>query len=225
MFYLFLLAHLVADFILQPLWLVQRKRRWDGLLLHGAIVLGCMLLLPLFEPATLELWPMMLAVTAIHMAADWWKVHYGDHLFKWSLGPFLLDQVIHVVTIGGLLSLLAPAAVVWEYGWSPFIIPAMYASVYIIAACAAPIGVIVWLDPNFEHTALAGQARIRALAASALVVSLTLMGGPLALPAILFGLALVAHRPVSAHPLDTPPGLMVVLGLAATLGAALTLLS
>ena len=31
MFYLFLFAHLVADFALQPFWLVLRKRHWDGL--------------------------------------------------------------------------------------------------------------------------------------------------------------------------------------------------
>ena len=30
MFYLFLLAHLVADFVLQPYWLVVRKRRWEA---------------------------------------------------------------------------------------------------------------------------------------------------------------------------------------------------
>ncbi len=35
MLYLFLFAHLVADFVLQPFWLVQRKRHWDGLLIHG----------------------------------------------------------------------------------------------------------------------------------------------------------------------------------------------
>ena len=55
MFYLFLLAHLVADFVLQPYWLVVRKQRWDGLLLHGGIVLACMLLLPLADSAALAL--------------------------------------------------------------------------------------------------------------------------------------------------------------------------
>ena len=64
MLYLFLFAHLVADFVLQPFWLVQRKKGWDGLLIHGGIVLACMLLLPLAERATLALLPAMLAITA-----------------------------------------------------------------------------------------------------------------------------------------------------------------
>ena len=80
MFYLFLLAHLVADFVLQPYWLVVRKQRWDGLLLHGGIVLACMLLLPLADLSALALWPMMLAITAVHIAADRWKVRYGSRI-------------------------------------------------------------------------------------------------------------------------------------------------
>ena len=78
MFYLFLFAHLVADFVLQPFWLVQRKRTWGGLFLHGGIVLACMLALPLFDRATLSLWPAMLAITGIHIIADRLKVQLRD---------------------------------------------------------------------------------------------------------------------------------------------------
>ena len=99
MFYLFLLAHLVADFVLQPYWLVVRKQRWDGLLIHGGIVLVCMLLLPLADAAALALWPAMLAITAVHIAADWWKVRYGGRIPGPPIGPFLLDQLIHVTTL------------------------------------------------------------------------------------------------------------------------------
>ena len=88
MFYLFLLAHLVADFVLQPYWLVVRKRRWDGLLLHGGIVLACMLLLPLADAAALALWPVMLAITAVHIVADWLKVHHGGRIPARRLAHF-----------------------------------------------------------------------------------------------------------------------------------------
>ncbi len=224
MIMLFVLAHLIADFVLQPLWLVRRKRTWNGLLIHGAIVLACMLALPLAEPATLQLWPVMLAITAVHIAADWWKVRHADGLFKPPILPFMLDQVVHLATIVLALSLALPAAQVWGMGGSLITEGAVYASAFIVAAFAVPIGVMVWLDPRFEHAALAGKARVRCVAASSAVLVLTLLGGIVALPTVLLGLTLLIRRPFSPHPLDTPVGMMVVLSVAATLATALILL-
>ncbi|MCG8349083.1 MAG: DUF3307 domain-containing protein [Chloroflexales bacterium] len=224
MFFLFFLAHLVADFVLQPLWLVQRKRYWSGLLIHGGIVLGCMLALPLLDAQILALWPVMLGITIVHVAADRWKVQVADRFFQPPLIPFLLDQAIHVITLGVALSLALPMEQVWAMEGRLIMPWAAYAIGYLIAAFAVPIGVMVWLDPAFKHAALAGRARARCLAASAAVLSLILWGGALALPVTLFGLALVAHRPISAHPLDIAPGLIVVLSITAMLGAMLTML-
>jgi hypothetical protein len=223
MIYLFLLAHLVADFLLQPYWLVLRKRYWHGLLIHGGIVLLCMLLLGLIDRAVLSLWPAMLGITAIHIAADWWKVHRADRLFRPAIVPFLLDQLIHVATIGGILSLTLPPEKLWTLSGSPVASTAVYIAVYIIAACAAPIGVMVWLDPAFAHAALAGKARLRSLMMSATVLSLTLLGGIVALPATLLGLVVITRRQISPHPLDTPRGMLAVLCIAATLGMLLAM--
>ena len=224
MLYLFLFAHLVADFVLQPFWLVLRKRRWDGLLIHGAIVLVCMLMLPLLDRAALALWPLMVVVTAVHVAADWWKVRFGDRIPGPPIGPFMLDQVIHVVTLCGLLSLALPSAQVWGLNASPLSHLALYGSAYLIAACATPIGVMVWLDPAFTNAALSGAARIRSLLAGSAVMTLTLFGGLFALPATLLGVILVARHPRSLHPLDLPMGLMAVACVGAALGAALVMI-
>jgi hypothetical protein len=221
MFYLFLLAHLVADFVLQPYWLVVRKRRWDGLLLHGGIVLACMLALPLADRSALALWPVMLGSTLVHIGTDWLKVHYGDRIPGPPIGPFLLDQVIHVVTLCAALRLALPAQQVWTLAGSPFAYSAVVAAAYIVAACATPIAVMIWLDPTAEHAALAGGARIRSLLAGAGVVSLMLLMGVLALPATLVGLVVVTRHPLSSHPLDRPAGLLMVLSIAAALGALL----
>lgn len=223
MLYLFLLAHLVADFVLQPYWLVVRKQRWDGLLIHVGIVLGCMLALPLADGAALALWPAMLAISVVHLGTDWLKVHHGDRIPGPPIIPFLLDQVVHVVTLCAALSLALPAEQVWTLAGSPFAYNAVVAAAYIAAACAAPIGVMVWLDPAAEHAALAGGARIRSLLASAGVVSLMLLAGVLALPATLLGLVVVARHPLSPHPLDRPAGLLMVVSVAAALGAVLAL--
>jgi hypothetical protein len=221
MLYLFLLAHLVADFILQPYWLVQRKRRWDGLLIHGGIVLACMLALPLSDRSALALWPAMLGIAAVHVAADWWKVRYGDRVPGPPIVPFVLDQVIHVATLCVALSLALPAAQVWRLAASPAAPSALWAAAYIVAACATPIAVMIWLDPTFQHVALAGSARMRSLLAGAGIISLMLIGGSLALPVALFGLVIATRHPRSTHPLDTPVGLSMVLGVAAALGVAL----
>lgn len=224
MLYLFLFAHLVADFVLQPFWLVLRKRRWDGLLIHGAIVLVCMLTLPLIDRATLALWPLMLAITAVHVAADWWKVHFGDRIPGPPIVPFMLDQLIHVITLGGVLSLALPADQVWSFDSSPVAHLALYGSAYVIAACATPIGVMVWLDPTFANAALSGAARMRSLLAGIAVVTLTLFGGLVALPTTLLGVIVAARHPRSSHPLDLPTGLMVVACVGAALGTALAMI-
>jgi hypothetical protein len=224
MFYLFLFAHLVADFMLQPLWLVRRKRGWDGLFIHVGIVLICMLALIPLEPAAAALWPVMLAITVIHLGADRWKVRYADRLLRPPFVPFLLDQAIHVATISVALSLALSAAQVWSLQASPLALPAVYAACYLVAAFAAPIGLIVLFDPTFQHASLAAAARLRSLVAAAVVLSLSLFAAPLALPATLAGVVAVTRRPASRHPLDSPVGLLAVLIVAACLGAALTLM-
>jgi hypothetical protein len=223
MFYVFLAAHLIADFVLQPLWLVQRKRYWHGLFIHGGIVLAMMLLIPLFDHSAWQLWPAMLTITAIHIVADRLKVHHIDRHLKPVIVPFLLDQVIHLATLALVLNLALPASSVWQLDGSSVALPALYVSTYVIAAFAAPIGVMVWLDPGFSHVALAGAARVRSLLAGVIVASLAMFGGALALPATLAGLAAASRRPVSLHPLDRPAGLLSVAIIAASSGALIVL--
>ncbi|GAB4423194.1 MAG: hypothetical protein OHK0015_00500 [Chloroflexi bacterium OHK40] len=224
MFYLFLLAHLVADFALQPLWLVRRKRQWSGLCIHVAIVLACMLALTLLDPAAWHLWPAMLAIAVVHLAADRWKVCYADRVLRPPLLPFLLDQVIHVATLAVALMLTLPGDAVWSLDASPLALPALYASGYIVAALATPIALIVLLDPGFAHAGSAARARVRSLVAGAGVLTIALVAGPLALPLALAGLALAARRSPSEHPLDTPTGLMLVAFAASATGVALGML-
>jgi hypothetical protein len=225
MFYLFLLAHLVADFVLQPYWLVVRKQRWDGLFIHGGIVLACMLLLPLTDSTALALWPAMLAITGVHIAADRWKVRSGDRIPGPPIVPFLLDQVIHITTLCVALGLALPAQRIWMIAASPMAPLALYAAAYVVATCATPIGVMIWLDPAFTNVALAGKARLRSLLAGAAVVSLALFGGLLALPATLIGATLIARHPRSTHPLDMPAGMLAVLCVGAAVGTALAIIA
>jgi hypothetical protein len=221
MFYLFLLAHLAADFMFQPSWLVARKQRWDGLLIHGAIVLVCMAVLPLFDASVLALWPLILGITVVHALTDWWKVRYGSMIVGPPIVPFLLDQLIHIVTLMIGLGLVLPSDRMWSLAASPTATLALCLAAYVVAAFATPIAVMIWLDPCAKEIAQAGKARLRSLFVGAGVVSLVLFGGALALPATLLGAIVFVRRPRSTHPLDAPVGLMSVLVIGATMGVLL----
>jgi hypothetical protein len=223
MFYNFLLAHLIADFLLQPLWLVRKKRHWDGLLIHVAVVGLCMLPIPFFMPLPPTGWLAIAAISIIHLIADRWKVTIGDKLFGCPLVPFMLDQAIHVGTLAIVLSLCLPLEQVWSLGALPFTREALMGAIYVVVAVATPIAVIVGFDPQFKHAALSGPARLRALVCGTAALVLTVVGGALVAPASLLGLALVMQRPVSPHPLDTPQGMAIVLAVGAALGWALTM--
>ena len=83
---------------------------------------------------------------------------------------------------------------------------------------------MIWLDPGFANAALSGGARLRSILAGVSVVSLTIFGGLLALPATLLGMIVLTRHPRSSHPLDLPAGLMAVLWVGAMVGTLLALI-
>src|ERR1700756_2290993 len=85
-----LVAHLVADFPLQPDWMIRHKRNPAVLLLHGLIVTGTAAL-------ALGGWPaqVLLILVGTHLVMDAIKVY----LLKNSLTSFTLDQLVHLAVI------------------------------------------------------------------------------------------------------------------------------
>lgn len=101
-----LLAHMLADFVLQTNWMATNKGRPRAFLAHAAIVLATAL------AATGTLRPELLAVTAAHMVTDAAKTLSGRR----GLAPFLLDQAAHFAVLLAA-ALYAPA--LWQSGlWS-----------------------------------------------------------------------------------------------------------
>lgn len=83
-------AHLVADFVLQTDWIIARKRRWWGMLLHIAVVaIVTTLAIGHLDPAVLAL------IAGSHLAMDLIKTF----LMKDDLTAFLLDQAVHLAAI------------------------------------------------------------------------------------------------------------------------------
>lgn len=84
-----LLAHGVADFLLQSRWMVDNKRRPGAMLAHGAVVFAASL--AALGGGALA----ALTVTGAHLVIDAVKAHLGTR----RLSHFLADQSAHALTL------------------------------------------------------------------------------------------------------------------------------
>lgn len=177
-----MLAHLIADFILQPYALVVLKRRPVGLAIHSGIhVLVTAAIAAPFLPR----WWIVLPLSAVvHYAIDRWKVSSRQTTGLASLALFLLDQVLHlgalalVVLIAGL-----PLGRQVNYG-SDGLVSAMYYAVPYVAATFAgailiyQIAVALGTRPDPDEL-LSPGLRTAGLARRALAISLVLFAAPM----------------------------------------------
>ncbi|MEM9385064.1 MAG: DUF3307 domain-containing protein [Pseudomonadota bacterium] len=131
---LLLAAHLLADFPLQPNWLIERKRQFPFLLGHIVVVAltaGALL-------GTLH-WPLLAILVATHTLMDAVKLY----LLRNTLGAFLLDQCVHLAVILGLAVAFPDA---WQHGWwaqlHPAHLPLAFAAVTVLC------GLIATLQPG-----------------------------------------------------------------------------
>lgn len=107
LFALLLLAHVLADFVLQPDWMVRRKREPRVLVGHTGIVL--VLSLAAIAPyATTRALVVSVGLALAHAGIDALKLRWEKD--RPQLGAFLLDQALHVGTLGLAVLLIAPGA-------------------------------------------------------------------------------------------------------------------
>lgn len=111
-----LLAHLVADFVMQPEWLRESKRRleWPAYLKHGLVLCGCNLAaLAAFVPQRANslgiVWTAA-GLAAAHVASDILKSLAGRRWNVESPWALLLDQSWHVAGVAVAAWLLDKAA-------------------------------------------------------------------------------------------------------------------
>lgn len=98
-----ILAHLVADFLLQPRKLVEYKEKsFYGVLIHAGIhgILMAIILFPYWAYA--PMWYAIIIVTLIHAAVDQWKISIQIKMDEY-LFPFLIDQLLHFLAIFGVI--------------------------------------------------------------------------------------------------------------------------
>ncbi|HEY4666744.1 MAG TPA: DUF3307 domain-containing protein [Anaerolineales bacterium] len=97
MFWQLLLAHFLADFPLQPMWLVRSKRFFWGLAVHGTVHFLTLLLV--VGSARRVIWPQLLGLALIHFAIDGLKYSLGTRRPSWVTAPYFIDQGVHFLSV------------------------------------------------------------------------------------------------------------------------------
>lgn len=142
-----LLAHVLADFVLQPDRMAKGKRRPLWLAAHGGVVLGTALL------ATGNPHPALLALAVAHLAIDLAKIAFRAD----GLAGFAADQGAHLATLVLTAALLPD---LWAEGlWSPIApLPALmaYAAGAIAATRAGGYAIGLLMAPFAARIALDG---------------------------------------------------------------------
>lgn len=95
---------MIGDYPLQPSWLVERKKYWSGLTLHAGIHL--LLLVVLTGRSVLLLWPYLLLLAGVHLLIDYFKNWLSRTRPDWVVGPYLFDQLLHLISILVVLGLV-----------------------------------------------------------------------------------------------------------------------
>jgi hypothetical protein len=91
-------VHILADFLLQPGWMIRMKKQWHGLVIHAAIhAIAAYAVIQ-----TWRLWYLFLVLMVSHILIDFIKLRLKDTPFV-----FVVDQIFHIgviLTIGWLIS-------------------------------------------------------------------------------------------------------------------------
>lgn len=120
---IFVLSHLIADYPLQTEWMVEAKKIWWGRLLHVSV--HFLVLAALTIGYWSSLLPFIVALTVSHYLIDTLKAHLGRTHPDWVIGPYILDQALHFITLGTaavwIAQVLPPSAYPRSAPWAVFL--------------------------------------------------------------------------------------------------------
>jgi hypothetical protein len=209
-----LLAHVLADFVLQSRAMVRNKRHPGMLLLHGGIVL-------LTAQATTGhvAAPELLALAMAHIAIDAIK-SYGR--FD-RIGGFLTDQAAH---IGTLIALSLYAPTLWQSGFYAgfdWLLPLMaLAAGLIVALTAGQYAVELLMRPHaarIRNNGLRDGGRLIGMLERGLIFLLILLGQPLGVGFLVAAKSILRFGTATR---DQRTAEYVIIGTLASFGWAIT---
>lgn len=172
-----LLAHVLADFVFQFNWMIERKRQFGVFLLH--IVIVAVLSLAALGGA----WQLALLVAGAHLAVDAIKTYALPDGMRATFGAFMADQIAHLATI--IAAVLwwpgAAAAGLWA-GWLPLLlVPALILSGFILTVRAGGHAVGLITAPyaqEFKKQGLPKAGQMIGQLERAVIFLLILIGQP-----------------------------------------------
>ncbi|MBI4994823.1 DUF3307 domain-containing protein [Candidatus Peregrinibacteria bacterium] len=104
------IAHLTADFLLQPTWLARLKEKAAaGLSIH--ILIHAFVLVLIFSPILEKAAPYILIITVMHGIIDYIKIKYPKKSFELA---FLIDQLFHFCVLLAVSFVLKPYIKFWD---------------------------------------------------------------------------------------------------------------
>ena len=208
-----LLAHALADFVLQPRRMALGKRDPLQLLLHGAIVLiTAQLALGQFTA------PPLLALAAAHIAIDAIKAHLSAP----TLAAYLGDQALHLVTIVATATLFPGLAATGLWAAHPWWPPVAALAAGAIIATLAGGYAVGFLMARFTDAelppGLADGGRVIGLLERGLIFTLVLVGQPAGIGFLIAAKSILRFESTSR---DQRAGEYVIIGTLASFGWAL----
>lgn len=109
-----LLAHLLADFVLQPHKLVAWKfKSWKGTATHASIhfVTNLLVFLPFLYD--IRVWLVLIGIAATHFGIDSLKIQKEKH-GRYFLAYFCADQMAHLAVIAFASGLFIGFPLIWD---------------------------------------------------------------------------------------------------------------
>jgi hypothetical protein len=131
MFWILALSHLLADYPLQTDRMVRAKRRLPGLALHVGI--HWLVMTALTWQSYRLMWPIVLGITIVHFGIDAIKNYLMSRYPERVIGPYFLDQFLHVISlvVAGLLIQGTDSVVVWEAPLLPLLLTGLVLCTYV----------------------------------------------------------------------------------------------
>lgn len=211
-----LLAHAVADFVLQTQWIVENKRRAPAMLAHMAIV-GFTAFIALGSANLL----VVLAIVAAHLFIDTIKTF----ALPKGLGSYLADQGAHVLSIMVIASLFPDtfASGHWAAHTQMLLLPAILLTGWIIIAPAGgfAVGLLMERFPNgVLPEGLNGAGRTIGLLERSIIYLMVLIGEPAGIGFLIAAKSILRFDTVSKDPKASE---YVIIGTLASFGWAMTL--
>jgi len=177
LFFKLLLAHLLGDFVFQPLrWVLHKEAHKIGsrfLYLH-LLVHAVLTALALWDPSA---WPLLLIVLLSHYLIDLAKLYFQSY-FRRKAIPFFLDQIAHILVVYGVAfhTQLPEHALNWiqDLDW-----PLVTAIVFV----TGPVAIIMnkLLDPlseqiEFDHKSLPNAGKYIGILERLFVLAFIILG-------------------------------------------------